>query len=581
MNQAIRLIQNRYSGPTMSTGEKFFQLADYLTDRLNPILVKETRQALKSRQFIITFMLLLTVAWLISVFGIMVYGPAIEYGSAGRVFFGWYACVIGFATLFVVPFGSFRSMLSERDQDTYELLSISTLTPRQIVMGKLLSSVVQVFIYYSAIAPFIAFTSLLQGFDFPMVLLVLFIGLVWSVSTSMIAIMLSTLSENRQWQAMNTIGMIGLLLGQFIVGLPASGFALSGVIPFDSSDFWWALSCWLISTFSYFLLAQQIAVSRLTFESGNRSSGIRIIVTMQFWLLWMGLFVYGWWNGMTTIDNDSVFALAIMSCIHWMIAGLIFSTEHEDISRRVRRWVPRSTIARLMIAPWMPGGRRGFVLLTLHLTALLAIAHIPLLPDWVHRTVPLPDWDEWVRSSVTAMVLYVFIYAGFGAAVGRLGQAITPEFRPAHARVLTILVAALAMVAPYLPAMFEFTRPLSRDSIFLVTNPFSVLAVIERSGYPSSPLSLEQIFLFLSFLCIAAFIVLLINLKPMFNGMSELLYWGRTPTGSSTIQPEPAEPVAEWSDVACEDSSDTPSKAPGDSAAGQSPNDEEDSDSSA
>ena len=61
----------------MSAGDKFFHLADYLTDRLNPILVKETRQALKSSQFIITFMLLLTVAWLISVFGTVWYGPAI------------------------------------------------------------------------------------------------------------------------------------------------------------------------------------------------------------------------------------------------------------------------------------------------------------------------------------------------------------------------------------------------------------------------------------------------------------------------------------------------------------------------
>lgn len=537
----------------MSTGEKFFQLTDYLTDRLNPILVKETRQALKSRQFIITFMLLLTVAWLISVFGIMVYGPAIEYGSAGRVFFSWYACVIGFATLFVVPFGSFRSMLSERDQDTYELLSISTLTPRQIVTGKLLSSVVQVFIYYSAIAPFIAFTSLLQGFDFPMVLLVLFIGLVWSISTSMVAIMLSTLSDNRQWQAMNTIAMIGLLLGQFFVGVPASGFALSEVIPFDSSDFWWGLGCWLVATFTYFLLAQQIAVSRLTFESGNRSTGIRIIVTMQFWLLWITLLAYGWWSGAMTVSDDSVFGMAIMSCIHWMIAGLIFSTEHEDISRRVRRSVPKSKLLRLVIAPWMPGGRRGLILLTVHLVALLAIVRIPLLPDWIHQTLPLPNWDEWLSHAVTAMALYVFIYSGFGAAIGRLGQAITPEFRPAHARVLTILLAALAMVAPYLPAMFDLARPLSRDSVFLVTNPFSVLAVIERSAWSSSPYSPEQIFLYLSVLYIAATVVLIINLKPMFSGMTELLYWGRTPTGPEELPSKSDKPVAEWSDVAFEE----------------------------
>ena len=46
-----------------------------LGDRLNPILVKETRQALKSRQFLITFVLLLFCAWGWSVLGIARIGP--------------------------------------------------------------------------------------------------------------------------------------------------------------------------------------------------------------------------------------------------------------------------------------------------------------------------------------------------------------------------------------------------------------------------------------------------------------------------------------------------------------------------
>ena len=40
-----------------------------IVDWANPILVKELRQSLKSRQFVVTFMLLVTAAWLVSVFG--------------------------------------------------------------------------------------------------------------------------------------------------------------------------------------------------------------------------------------------------------------------------------------------------------------------------------------------------------------------------------------------------------------------------------------------------------------------------------------------------------------------------------
>lgn len=502
----------------MSTGEKLLHVADYLTDRLNPILVKETRQALKSRQFIITFMLLLTIAWLISVFGTIWFGPAIEYGSAGRAFFVAYFYVIGFATLFVVPFGSFRSMLNERDHNTYELLSISTLTPRQIVWGKLLSSLVQVFIYYSAIAPFIAFTSLLQGFDLAMVTLFLSVGLLWSTFVSMIALMLSTLSNNRQWQSMNTIGMIALLLWQMMMAFGASAGALSQAIPFDDEEFWWGLISMLVGAGSYFLLFQQIAVSRLTFESDNRSSGVRIICSLQFWLLWAGVLAFSLRYGTSAVDDEVIVVFTTMSCIHWVVAGLFFSTESDHISRRVRRSVSRFGLIRLLTAPWMPGGRRGLVLLTIHLIALVVIGRLGM-------------WSDWVHNAVTVIALYTFIYVAVGAAVGRLGQAVTPEFRPAHARVLTILMAALAMIAPYLPASFGLVRWPVGYSLTEITMPVRTLFVVSDSVRVAGTHHSDMVSRILLVLGIAAGLALLMNLSAMFKGIHELV--------STTPAPEP------------------------------------------
>ena len=47
-------------------------------DRLNPILVKETRQALKSKQFTITFGLLLIAVWAWTILGVAFIGPGLS-----------------------------------------------------------------------------------------------------------------------------------------------------------------------------------------------------------------------------------------------------------------------------------------------------------------------------------------------------------------------------------------------------------------------------------------------------------------------------------------------------------------------
>ena len=136
-----------------------------LGDRLNPILVKETRQALKSRQFLITFALLLFLGWGWSLLGIAMIGPAASVGTHGGDMFTGYFAILAFPLVIVVPFGAFRSLAAEQETRTFELLSITALGPRQIVAGKLGSAVVQMSVYLSAISPCLGFTYLLRGID--------------------------------------------------------------------------------------------------------------------------------------------------------------------------------------------------------------------------------------------------------------------------------------------------------------------------------------------------------------------------------------------------------------------------------
>ena len=124
----------------MSTLVRANAWLENLSDQLNPILVKETRQALKSRQFIVTFLLMLISAWLISVFGTLVAGDSLEFGSAGRGLFTSYFVVLALAIFVVVPYSAYRGLLNERDQTTLELLNITSLSPRQLIWGKLWSA---------------------------------------------------------------------------------------------------------------------------------------------------------------------------------------------------------------------------------------------------------------------------------------------------------------------------------------------------------------------------------------------------------------------------------------------------------
>ena len=170
-------------------------LLDRAGDRLNPILVKEARQAMKSRQFVTTFSLLLICGWLWTVLFISFGYPAIKYAPVGPgVLLGYYL-VLSVPLLIVVPYAAFRSLAAEREDGTYELLSITTLTSRQIVLGKLGSAILQMMVYYSALAPCIAFTYLLRGIDIITIGLLLAYTFLASLLLSALGLMMATVTR--------------------------------------------------------------------------------------------------------------------------------------------------------------------------------------------------------------------------------------------------------------------------------------------------------------------------------------------------------------------------------------------------
>src|SRR6056297_1009977 len=142
-------------------------------DLINPILVKETRQSLKSRQFVVTFSLILFAALAWTIAGSLSLMPGIyTRPSAPRMMIGYYL-VLALPMLLVVPLAAYRSLESEIDDGTLELLSITTLSPWQIVLGKLGSASLQMLLYFVTLFPCLAYAYTLRGVDLPTTLLII------------------------------------------------------------------------------------------------------------------------------------------------------------------------------------------------------------------------------------------------------------------------------------------------------------------------------------------------------------------------------------------------------------------------
>ncbi len=494
-------------------------------DWLNAILVKETRQALKSRQFVATFLLLLLASWLISLFYVMLEGDAINYGDSGRSLFMFYYFVLLVAITVIVPFGAYRSLLSERDMNTYDVLSITSLSPRQIVWGKLLSALLQVFIYYSAIAPFIAFTSLLEGFELPTVAFMLGVGFFVSLGYCVVSLMVCTFATQKHWQALLSIALLlGMLssLGMWM----AMADELFRFNPFREEEFWWAMALTLGIGLSYCWLCVQVTTAQLTFASDDRSSGIRLTSSVQQLVIWGAFTALIITFSAVLSSNVEFFILGVGCCtlVHWSLIGLIAGTEEDFLSRRIRRSLPRSGFRRLLLLPFLPGGARGYLYLLVNLAVMFAFCAV-----WLSfSTTSLYAWRAF--ACIGTLSAYLIFYVGVGSLFGRAARRKWGDFRPSHVRVLTLLFALAGIIIPFIISAMGLLS-WSSYSLAHITNPIYTAAAILDGRFEADPA--------IAIVSTVSALVVLMNFPAMGAAVREILHAPREPL------PEEANPLPE------------------------------------
>jgi hypothetical protein len=456
--------------PASSAVSRLEQWLDHIGDRLNPILVKETRQALKSRQFVLTFVLVLASGWVWSILGVALQGPAIHVQASGSAMFSGYFLILAFPLLVIVPFTAFRSITVEREDRTFELLAITTLNARQIVSGKLASTFVQMLVYLSAISPCLAFTYLLRGIDFPTILLVTAYTVAISFGLSLCALLLGTLAGERHRQTVLSVLVILALFGFFwfyiAIVLASIGFSAIPQISADSLPFHVGF---LMLYGSYFALFYYVAAAQLSFVAGNRSTAVRVVLVIQeafcaVWIAWLCLSKPG-------SLVESLLFLFFLHAIHWLVVGTFLAGESPFLSQRVRRDLPQSFLGRMFLTWLNPGPGTGFMLVV---SAMLAALVASVLVGWLVPLVslgssPLPPAALlWHFALVAGAYVVVFVgwtrlLVGFWRRLAHVSWSVP--------LLVSIVLISLAAGVPYVLQLMSREFRDSGYTLLQITNP--------------------------------------------------------------------------------------------------------------
>ncbi len=404
-----------------------------IDERLNPILVKEVRQALRGKYFSIVFWLMLTIATVIGALFLVSEGMRPSVDGGVKFFLAMYGC-LSVAVHVFVPFSVFLSVGSEWEENTYDLLVLSDLRPRHIVWGKLLSAVVQMLLFYTAFGPFLVFAFLLRGLDLTGAAWILGLTVITSTGLSCLALCLSSLVRHR-FARMILMALQAVIL-VFACGLSITfSFALFEERFIHIPEFRLAAAFFATAFLMVAAFAFAIAATRFTHPEENRSSSVRVLtsVVVLAGVAWTS-YLYSWRPG-----SEILWSLSITLMIGLTVISIIFCTEPESLGRRVRLQVPKSPLTALLVAPYLPGGSRGVLFYWLNMLPI--VAQLAILPRLIPPRRPMDD-----LAIAFGLLAYLAAYLLFPTVLfaRRHDQARWRNI----ARILVPIFAAMSFVVP-------------------------------------------------------------------------------------------------------------------------------------
>jgi hypothetical protein len=279
------------------------------------------------------------------------------------------------------------------------------------------------------------------------------------------------------------------------------------VIRFDEPDTWWALALVVFLGLSTAYVCEQGAVAQLTFDSDNRSTGIRLAVGAQWLFCWIGLLTFLIVR-QPPRNSDALTPILTLTATYITVAGLLFVSAPDSLSRRVSRGLPRSRVLKLLWAPFLPGGARGllYALMSLVLLALFVTGLLPQL------TMTGIFNNPQATQYAIALAAYSLIYLGAGTLFARLLRRWVQRIHSYQVVAILVLVNVLLIVAA---EVIHFLSRVNTPQLYDVVNPLLTLRSIGDAAHGSADA--------VSCLVVAAVVAMAANVSALWRGARDVV----------------------------------------------------------
>jgi ABC-type transport system involved in multi-copper enzyme maturation permease subunit len=408
---------------------------DDSTDRLSPMVVKEVRQFVRAREFTYSFGITLVVALAVAFYGS---AETLAGNNTGGSTFATLTLCLGLLGFAIVPLGAFGALRTERLEQTLDLISLTALTPRRIVVGKLLAQVVKLTTLFAVMGPFIAMSFLLGGIDFVTIIVTLIAVFMWSLWMAAAALFLSTLLKSK---AMSVVLFAGVGIAALFVVSVGRMLLISltrpGLGPFSStgltstSEIWWNLAVMGVACAATMTNLLLLAENRLAPPPESRVTPLRVGFLVQF-LLILAFALREIGEPLST-RSGAVEFLSVIGGVHLAAVALFAVTEGVVVPPWMRRERLRGRWMRWLYPIIGPGSGRAAVYILIQM-ALLIIA------------ASLLDASSYGMSRLLAVCGFICCFTGIPAlivhALEHLG------LRPIHARVAVLFLLMLSLLLP-------------------------------------------------------------------------------------------------------------------------------------
>lgn len=387
------------------------RVIDHCGDRANPLLVRIVRQNLRNRAFLSVYFLLLAVGGLLS----FIFAASSDAGHSdsdtGQQLFYSLLYLWGFSVIIAQSIMAYRSVVNERQDDTWDLIELSSLEPRHILRGLLYSALTQILMFTAALAPYMMMAYMLRGVDIRLLFFFFMLIPAFGITASVWSIFCACLANKKSTRMFLSLfafaGAVSLGIWATVL-LEGSRWLLRdfGRLTKSWSDILlfvaWCLNIFIMFNFTLLIFSAAL----LKHRAANRSTGPRAIWIACFLNLLLCCTITSYYIEGRLIATPFL-GLSAIGAYMSFILGIYSVSEHFRITPRQARDLTRTN--RLLSATMYilgPGAGRGYL-------AYAGMAIFSLILACIG--IGLPEPNSYQHGGNTQVFAHTWAVIAYGA----------------------------------------------------------------------------------------------------------------------------------------------------------------------